>query len=166
MTEPPAPEIVGSNKQVNAKSTTGVTALQQAAAEGHADIVDLLLNAGASVNAHALSNTAALYNAANGGHLEIARRLLKAGAEADAKTGTGSTPLHAAASGGFTPVRRSADSARASALSCLGPAEGFPVGWLIEVNSCSSTVREVDIFSVTRAIHIQQICLGGCMFAP
>ena len=88
--------------QVNAKSTNGLTALQQAAAEGHTEAADLLLSAGAAVDACALSNATALYNAANGGHLAIIERLLRAGADVDAKTSGGCTPLHAAASGGHT----------------------------------------------------------------
>ena len=87
---------------MNAKSTNGLTALQQAAAEGHTEAADLLLSAGAAVDACALSNATALYNAANGGHLAIIERLLRAGADVDAKTSSGSTPLHAAASGGHT----------------------------------------------------------------
>jgi len=91
--------------QVNTKSGNGVTAMQQAAAEGHSEVVDLLLAAGAAVNACPMSNATALYNAANGGHLEVVDRLVITGADVDLKTSSGSTPLHAASSGGHTEVR-------------------------------------------------------------
>lgn len=92
--------------QVNAKSGNGVTPMQQAAQEGHTEVVDLLLAAGASVNSCPLSNATALYNAANGGHLDVVDRLVTTGADVDLKTSSGSTPLHAAANNGHTEVRK------------------------------------------------------------
>ena len=86
------------------KSNAGVTALQQASGDGHSEIVDLLLAAGASVNACALSNTTALYNAAAGGHLEVTQKLLRAGGDIDLQTTSGATSLQAAAGGGFVEV--------------------------------------------------------------
>ncbi len=61
---------------------------------GDANMVDLLLEAGALVNAKGEGGTTALYQAAVTDGPELAQRLIDAGANMAAKTSRGDTPLH------------------------------------------------------------------------
>lgn len=83
--------------QVGLKTSMGLTVLHNAATNGHCEIVEALLAAGASPNARALSNATALFCAAGAGHAAIVRRLLAVGAEIGVAAGAGATALHAAA---------------------------------------------------------------------
>jgi ankyrin repeat protein len=69
--------------EVNARSHLNDTALHLAAGQGHAAVVQVLLEAGASVNV-APGHTSALHLAVTGGHVEVVRLLVAAGAEAAA----------------------------------------------------------------------------------
>ncbi|XRB15362.1 EF-hand domain-containing protein [Pseudoscourfieldia marina] len=85
-------------KNVNAKD--GRTALMMSAAQGHAEIVSALLQAGADVNAKAKDGQTALVHAARKGDAEIVSALLQAGADVNAKAKDGQTALvHAARKG-------------------------------------------------------------------
>ncbi len=90
--------------QVCLKTSMGLTALHNAASNGHTEVVELLLAAGAAPNARALSNATALFCAAGAGHTAIVRRLLAVGAEVGVAAGAGATALHAAAGAGHLPV--------------------------------------------------------------
>lgn len=57
--------------------------LAEACRKGNAEIVDLLLTAGADPNRVRMNNASALIEAAREGHLEIVRRLIAAGADPD-----------------------------------------------------------------------------------
>eukprot|EP01052_Picozoa_sp_SAG31_P033910 SAG31_NODE_3893_length_3774_cov_5.674558_2_plen_743_part_00 len=105
---------VGIGVDVDAKSEdTGVTALQIAAARGHAKICELLLLHSANEEAidmdaclHgrmlAWKHRTALHFAAENGHAAVCALLVKAKFAVDARTIDGETPLHfAAASGSF-----------------------------------------------------------------
>lgn len=74
----------------NARSTTP---LMRAAQEGHASVVALLVNRGASVNRRNRMQMTALMLASQRGHAAICRQLLAAGAEIDARTNQDSTSL-------------------------------------------------------------------------
>lgn len=87
----------------NGSTNPGVTALQLAAENGHAAIVQQLLAAGAEVDKATVTTPPALHLAASRGHVAMVKQLLDAGAALDG-TGKGSTPLLWAASGGQAAV--------------------------------------------------------------
>ncbi len=69
------------------------TPLQAASFAGHADVVALLLSAGANVNASDKDGWTALLLASNKGHTEIAGALLSGGADVNARTHGGAPAL-------------------------------------------------------------------------
>ena len=71
---------------------------------GHAEIVNVLLNAGANVNAKNNIGYTALEVAIRKGHTEIVNALLKAGADVNAKDSFGMTMLELAKMYGHTEV--------------------------------------------------------------
>ena len=77
----------------------GMTALHMAALEGHADVVSVLLRAGAEVGATTrIGAYTPLHLASQAGHGAVVRALLGKGADATlATTNSGTTPLHLAA---------------------------------------------------------------------
>jgi ankyrin repeat protein len=81
-----------------------MTALHWAADRGDADLVDMLIYAGANVAAVTrIGQYTPLHLASKAGHAAVVTALLKAGASVDAKsTTTGVTPLHLAAASGNT----------------------------------------------------------------
>ena len=87
------------------KDYYGMTPLQWAARQGHADVVRLLLEKGANVNAQRLQGhgETPLYQAASNGHADVVGLLLQKGANVNA---LGSAPLYGAASNGHADVAR------------------------------------------------------------
>ncbi|MEZ4416577.1 MAG: ankyrin repeat domain-containing protein [Gemmatimonadota bacterium] len=86
---------------VNAAQGDGMTALHWSALSGRAELVSMLLYAGAEVEAATrLGSYTALHLAAQKGLAEVVGVLLDAGADPDALTTTGVTPLHFAAESG------------------------------------------------------------------
>jgi ankyrin repeat protein len=96
------------NVDIGFTDNLGQTAVQLAAAKGHLQVVERLLQEGADVNAAAAitSGRTALRAAAEGGHLTVVERLLQEGADVNAAAGTfdGRTSLQAAAGGGHLTV--------------------------------------------------------------
>ena len=85
-------------------SETLTLILVDAAKEGRAIIISILVTAGANINAVADDRTA-LQAGAGGGHLEVVERLLAARAQVNAAAGrSGRTALQAAAEGGHLEV--------------------------------------------------------------
>ena len=82
----------------------GMTALHWAADHGDAELVEMLVYAGANVAAVTrIGQYTPLHLASKAGHAAVVTALLKAGAAVDAKsTTTGVTPLHLAAASGNT----------------------------------------------------------------
>lgn len=76
--------------------------LRVAAAKGYADIVDLLLEAGASTTATDSFGQTALFMTSMCGSPTIAQRLINAGADVAIRTSGGHTPLHGFAQRGHT----------------------------------------------------------------
>ncbi|MDP6679589.1 MAG: ankyrin repeat domain-containing protein [Verrucomicrobiota bacterium] len=72
---------------------TGLTALHQAAFHGQAEIVALLIGAGADVNVSARRGETPLHSTVYWEHREIAEMLIANGASVDAKLENGQTPL-------------------------------------------------------------------------
>jgi ankyrin repeat protein len=82
------------------------TALMWAASEGHADIVQTLIENGANVNAASTSGFTPLLFAAREGHQAVAQLLLKAGANVNATAQDGTTALLVATVRGNTAAAR------------------------------------------------------------
>ncbi|RDL32991.1 Ankyrin repeat-containing protein [Venustampulla echinocandica] len=80
------------------------TGLHIAAAHDRDDIVQLLLQYGASVHARSDGGWTPLHNACKIGSLNIVRILIAAGADINGKLLTGMSPLHLAAEGGHISV--------------------------------------------------------------
>ncbi|KAJ7692540.1 ankyrin repeat-containing domain protein [Mycena rosella] len=80
------------------------TALQGAAAQGHIELVQFLLNKGATIDPAGGSYGSALQSAARAGHTEVVRLLLDKGATVDGASGTYGNALQAAAHEGHTEV--------------------------------------------------------------
>ena len=71
-------------------------ALCLASYQGHLEVVEMLLAAGAHPDAPSQSGTTALYMACQSGYLAVVETLLAAGANIDAPNKNGATPLFAA----------------------------------------------------------------------
>ncbi|MEJ2245809.1 MAG: ankyrin repeat domain-containing protein [Acidobacteriota bacterium] len=82
-------------RKISRESVVG-TSLFLASHNGNAEIVKLLLSAGAKVNAEGKNDMTALYLASLNNHIEIAGLLLSAGAKVDAKDNNGVTALYLA----------------------------------------------------------------------
>ncbi|XP_014673369.1 PREDICTED: ankyrin repeat domain-containing protein 29-like [Priapulus caudatus] len=78
------------------ESSEGTTPLILAAANNHADCVNVLLEHGAEPNARRLTGTCALFFAAQGGFIDIVRLLLDSGTTIDTASYDGGTPLFVA----------------------------------------------------------------------
>ena len=92
-------------------------ALVKAAAEGHAEVVQLLLGANADANAADGYGATALAWAARGGHLEAVGALLSGGASVNAVDEVGDMPLMAACAPGHEAVVARLLGAKADVLS-------------------------------------------------
>ncbi|TPX38093.1 hypothetical protein SmJEL517_g00123 [Synchytrium microbalum] len=90
---------------INARDSTGDTALTWATYGGHTEIVELLVARRCEVN-YVEWNTSqtALYMASNNGYVQIVKLLLENGARTDLCADGGWSPLNAAADDGYTDV--------------------------------------------------------------
>nr|AAD34784.1 unknown [Drosophila melanogaster] len=91
---------------VNARDTAGrkSTPLHFAAGYGRREVVEFLLNSGASIQACDEGGLHPLHNCCSFGHAEVVRLLLKAGASPNTTDNWNYTPLHEAASKGKVDV--------------------------------------------------------------
>jgi hypothetical protein len=94
-------------------SGDGSTPLCVACLNGHLEIVQMLLQAGADPNKAKTSGTTPLYFCAQGDHLPIAKLLIKAGAEANKPAFRGFTPLQVASDNGHREMIKLLKSAGA-----------------------------------------------------
>jgi hypothetical protein len=92
-------ELIGKGANVNVQQIKFFgTPLQYAAAQGHGETVQALLEAGAKPDARDAKQRTPLMWAAQAGQADVIRRLLKFGADVNAATESGWTPLHYAVS--------------------------------------------------------------------
>jgi hypothetical protein len=82
----------------------GFTPLHLAAENACVEMVELLLNEGASIDLRSTSKTTPFYRAARGGSIEILRLLHERGSEVDARTWDKWTPLMEAVENGHEPA--------------------------------------------------------------
>lgn len=96
-------ELLAAGADPNAPQIRGQTALMWAASEGHTDVIELLVEAGANLEAASIASTrperrpaggfTALLFAARQGHLDAARELIEAGADVNHVGADGTSPL-------------------------------------------------------------------------
>jgi ankyrin repeat protein len=86
-------------------SKTGMTPLMTAAYAGHTNVVNLLIDSGASVKLSADDGASALHWASLNGHLEIVKVLIDSGADVNVRRGAdGPAPLHMAINSGHDSI--------------------------------------------------------------
>ncbi len=101
-------KLIKLGTNVNVRDDSGFSPLVLAAMNHHADICDLLLNAGAELDTtiRTCQGITLLHHAASGGLLRLCRSLVDAEAEVDTQTDFEYTPLHFAAMQGQADVCR------------------------------------------------------------
>lgn len=92
----------GANQRKDTRASP--TFLTQAARLGHAEIVQMLISAGADVNAPDGDNMSPLMHAAQKGHITIVELLLKSGAEVNEFNKWGESPLVLAQQGKHSAI--------------------------------------------------------------
>jgi len=98
-------EMVKKDPSLINKEEMGMTPLAMACQAGQAEVVGILLDAGAPLNGILRDGSTPLHVAAYGGHLEVVRLLLERGAKADVKAEPmGMTPLEVAQEQGYTEI--------------------------------------------------------------
>ena len=99
---------IGSNLRLpqdpDSRTANDITALMMASNEGHAEIVRLLLAAGADTELVEITGCTALIAASNAGHVEVVSLLLDAGADKDVVDKRGMTALIMASNEGHAAV--------------------------------------------------------------
>jgi TonB family protein len=113
---------------VDAPDEAGWTALMHAAGAGHAAMVGLLLDAGASVALRNRAQETALHLAAQQGSTEVVRLLLAAGADFAARDGEGRTPLFRAIDRGRAEVVKLLHTAALASFNRRSPAPAVTEG--------------------------------------
>lgn len=100
-------DLLAAGANPNSVEFDGSTGLTYAARNGHAEIVDILLEKGGKVNLDKASkkyNFTPLYIASYSGHLNIVRRLLAEGADPHIAGYDGTTAIFRASQGGYTEI--------------------------------------------------------------
>ncbi|KGO60646.1 NACHT nucleoside triphosphatase [Penicillium expansum] len=100
----PAQHLIAEGADVNAQGGKYSNALQAASAEGHQEIVKLLLDKGAEINAQGGTYGNALQAASARGHQQIVILLLDKGADINAQGSTYGNALQAASAGGHQEI--------------------------------------------------------------
>ncbi|XP_045614420.1 uncharacterized protein [Procambarus clarkii] len=90
----------------NARNHLGWTLLHLACVEGQTEVVEVLLDAGASVNSCTTDSCTPLHRASAQGYSAVVELLLKKNAYVNAQDKAGNTPLHEAARGLHTAVAK------------------------------------------------------------
>jgi hypothetical protein len=95
----------GADVNLSARNAQKVTALHAGATRGDAEIVRMLLEAGADANARQERGFVPLHSAAANGNAPVVQLLLKHGAHVDAKADDGKTPADTAADRGHEEIK-------------------------------------------------------------
>ncbi len=102
-----ASRLIEAGARVDAKGTTGRTALYYAVREGHLDAIQMLIEKGAEVNVRDTEGASPLDDAIWHGSIDTVAILLAHGARLnEPDTRTGATPINEAAFLGYTPFVR------------------------------------------------------------
>ncbi len=104
-----------------------MTPLHWAAARGHSDIIELLLNAQAQINAQDENEMRPLHLAAQNGHTNLIPLLIQHGADPHAQDSDHYTPLHHATLRGHTPTAQALIEAGAHVNIALVPEQPLHV---------------------------------------
>ncbi len=99
-----AKQLIDQGVNVNAKDSSGATALYLAVIGNDMRTIHFLLGNEVDVNAKIEENYTLLHVAAQCGHKDIVELLLQHGADVNAKNKEGATPLHPAAEGGHKGI--------------------------------------------------------------
>ena len=105
----------GGAQLVDLQDKYGSSPLYAACHQGHTEVVQTLVAAGAKVDLWAKDGASPLFVACQGGHTEVVCTLLSAGAKVDLQRNCGDTPLFMACQRGHTQVVRALLSAGARA---------------------------------------------------
>jgi len=105
-------KLIAAGSKIDSKNHYEASPLHLAAANGHTEVAQLLISAGANKEAQTSDNSwdwtykkyTPLHMAAQNGHTEVAQLLISAGANKEAQTTRKQTPLHCAARYGHTKV--------------------------------------------------------------
>ena len=100
--------IIGQGIDVNMEYPNGVSPVYVATMRGHANVVNILVKAGANLSARTTShnNHVLMYVAASKGHKKVVQILIAAGACVDASVCQNTTPLYVASGFGHEDVVR------------------------------------------------------------
>ncbi len=100
-----AAALLDAGADANQPDPAGVPPLHEAALQGHADVIRVLVAHGAKLDqTEPETGSTPLYGAASMGRLEVVRVLLDLGADRTRRSNSGRTPREAAASSGFSEI--------------------------------------------------------------
>lgn len=144
-----ARRILDSGVDVNLAGEDGATALHDAAHEGHARVIALLIERGADLKARTVNfgdgdgityGVTPLHFAALNGHKQVVSLLIKHGADVNACDDAGMTPLHYAATWGRTTTAKlllengaDVNAEREDGFTPLGVAYEYPEPSMVEL---------------------------------
>lgn len=87
-----------------AKSKGGFTPLHMASINGHAEVAEVLIDAGTDINARNLEGVTSISKAVQGNYPELVRLLIEKGADVNLKDDSGTNPILIAEMEGYTNI--------------------------------------------------------------
>ena len=121
--------LLRKDAKVNATDKHGFTPLHNAASEGHAQLVDLLLGTGGDINARDEDGATPMYLASKQGHLDVVKCLIRNRARVDERDKQGNIALTVAINADHVTVVRALVDAGAD-VNARGQAERTPIFWM------------------------------------